>query len=152
MPSSLSWLDFSEADLRRARETVQLFSQRESRDELGIGTIRDVFSNLLFPGVAAEEAPTEMVDRTREAWEPEIPPPPVGFPVVDSLDFAMPADEAGWLRERIDPRHHRRLVTALAGTQRGQAASNLWQHRRRIALRGGAESHGDGDGRGRAGS
>jgi hypothetical protein len=51
MTSTLSWMDFSEADQRRAREIVQLFSQRESRDELGIGVVRDVFSNLLFPGV-----------------------------------------------------------------------------------------------------
>jgi hypothetical protein len=50
--STLSWLDFSEEDQRRAREIVALFSERESRDELGIGTIRDVFSNALFPGTS----------------------------------------------------------------------------------------------------
>ncbi len=52
MASSLAWLDFSEAEQRRAREIVQLFTQRESRDELGIGVVRDAFSNLLFPGVS----------------------------------------------------------------------------------------------------
>jgi hypothetical protein len=50
--SSLSWLDFSEEDQRKAREIVALFSERESRDELGIGTIRDVFSEALFPGTS----------------------------------------------------------------------------------------------------
>lgn len=45
-------MDFSEADQRRAREIVQLFTQRESRDELGIGVVRDVFSNATFPGVS----------------------------------------------------------------------------------------------------
>lgn len=52
MGSSLAWLDFSEDEQRQAREIVQLFSQRESRDELGIGIVRDVFSNLMFPGVS----------------------------------------------------------------------------------------------------
>ena len=52
MPSTFSWLDFSESDQRRAREILQMFSQRESRDELGIGVVRDVFSNLLFPGIS----------------------------------------------------------------------------------------------------
>lgn len=34
------------------RELVQMFSDSESRDELGIGQIRDVFSNRLFPGTS----------------------------------------------------------------------------------------------------
>ena len=51
-PASLTWLDYSEADRRRAREIVQMFSQRESRDELGLGAIRDALSNTLFPGTS----------------------------------------------------------------------------------------------------
>lgn len=34
------------------REAIQLFSDKGSRDELGIGQIRDAFSNLLFPGTS----------------------------------------------------------------------------------------------------
>ncbi|MDQ6613357.1 MAG: DUF6361 family protein [Actinomycetota bacterium] len=52
MPSVLAWLDYSADDQRRAREIVQLFSQQESRDELGIGTVRDALSDRLFPGVS----------------------------------------------------------------------------------------------------
>ena len=51
-PASLTWLDYSESDRRRAREIVQMFSQRESRDELGLGAIRDALSNTLFPGTS----------------------------------------------------------------------------------------------------
>ena len=51
-PASLAWLDYSESDRRRAREIVQMFSQRESRDELGLGGIRDALSNTLFPGTS----------------------------------------------------------------------------------------------------
>ena len=48
----LTWLDYSEADQRRAREIVAMFSQRESRDELGLGRIRDALSDTLFPGTS----------------------------------------------------------------------------------------------------
>ena len=51
-PAVLAWLDYSESDQRRAREIVAMFSQRESRDELGIGRIRDALSDTLFPGTS----------------------------------------------------------------------------------------------------
>ena len=51
-PAVLAWLDYSEADQRRAREIVAMFSQRESRDELGLGQIRDALSDTLFPGTS----------------------------------------------------------------------------------------------------
>ena len=51
-PAGLAWLDYSETDQRRAREIVAMFSQRESRDELGLGRIRDALSDTLFPGTS----------------------------------------------------------------------------------------------------
>ncbi len=51
-PSVLAWLDYSEADQRRARDIVAMFSQAESRDELGLGQIRDALSDTLFPGTS----------------------------------------------------------------------------------------------------
>lgn len=51
-PGVLAWLDYSQADQRRAREIVAMFSQRESRDELGLGGIRDALSDTLFPGTS----------------------------------------------------------------------------------------------------
>jgi Family of unknown function (DUF6361) len=52
MPSMIAWLDASREDQRRMREIVNLFTQSESRDELGIGQVRDVFSDSLFPGTS----------------------------------------------------------------------------------------------------
>ncbi|WP_433612676.1 DUF6361 family protein [Dactylosporangium sp. CA-139114] len=52
MASALSWLDSSRADQQRMRELLNLFSNTESRDELGIGQVRDVFSDMLFPGIS----------------------------------------------------------------------------------------------------
>ena len=37
----IAWLDASREDQRRMREIVNLFTQSESRDELGIGQVRD---------------------------------------------------------------------------------------------------------------
>ncbi|TKJ28319.1 DUF6361 family protein [Blastococcus sp. CCUG 61487] len=50
--SGLAWLDFSAEDQRRTREILRLFEETESRDELGIGQVRDAFSDLLFPGTS----------------------------------------------------------------------------------------------------
>lgn len=52
MASVVAWLDTSAEEQRRAREIIALFAQPESRDELGIGQIRDAFSNTLFPGTS----------------------------------------------------------------------------------------------------
>lgn len=52
MPSSIAWMDTSARELRQAREIIRLFEDKDSRDELGIGTIRDALSNLLFPGTS----------------------------------------------------------------------------------------------------
>ncbi|QGG94361.1 DUF6361 family protein [Actinomarinicola tropica] len=50
--STIAWIDQSSDQQRRVREIVRLFAQSESRDELGIGQIRDVYSNRLFPGTS----------------------------------------------------------------------------------------------------
>lgn len=48
----IGWLDTSSDEQRRMRELIALFAQSESRDELGIGQVRDAFSDLLFPGTS----------------------------------------------------------------------------------------------------
>ena len=52
MPSAIAWLDASREDQRRMREIVNIFAQSESRDELGIGQVRDALSDSLFPGTS----------------------------------------------------------------------------------------------------
>jgi len=52
VPSTLSWLDTSAEEQRRVRELIALYTQSESRDELGIGQIRDAFADGLFPGTS----------------------------------------------------------------------------------------------------
>jgi hypothetical protein len=50
--SSIAWLDFSDEDRRKVMEVVSLFKERDTRDELGLGSIRDAFADLLFPGTS----------------------------------------------------------------------------------------------------
>jgi hypothetical protein len=50
MPSVFSWLDYSEKDRQRAHTVIDSLREHDTRDELGIGTVRDALSDLLFPG------------------------------------------------------------------------------------------------------
>lgn len=50
--SSLTWLDYSEAERARALQVVELLSQPETRDELGLAAIRDAFAGAMFPGMS----------------------------------------------------------------------------------------------------
>ena len=52
MPSSFAWVDFAEEDRRKMLNVVHLFREQETRDELGIGTIRDAFADHFFPGTS----------------------------------------------------------------------------------------------------
>ena len=52
MASTFAWLDYSEADRRKALDIVDLFREQDTRDELGIGTVRDALADALFPGIS----------------------------------------------------------------------------------------------------
>jgi hypothetical protein len=52
MTSTIAWLDTSVDEQRRIRELIAMFAQPGALDELGIGQIRDVMSNALFPGTS----------------------------------------------------------------------------------------------------
>jgi len=46
----LGWVDFSSDDRTRVQEVLALLKESGTLDELGIGQVRDGFSDLLFPG------------------------------------------------------------------------------------------------------
>src|SRR5882762_6519151 len=50
--SEFVWLDYSEKDRRRMLEVVDLFKEHDTRDELGIGGVRDAFADQFFPGTS----------------------------------------------------------------------------------------------------
>ena len=53
--STLTWLDFSDAERKRALQVVELLGRPETRDELGLGAIRDAFANALVPRLCARQ-------------------------------------------------------------------------------------------------
>jgi len=50
--SVFAWLDYSERERRRMLDVVDLFREHDTRDELGIGSVRDAFADMLFPGTS----------------------------------------------------------------------------------------------------
>jgi hypothetical protein len=52
MPSSFAWVDFAEEDRRKMAEVIDLFREQDTRDELGLGAIRDGLADLMFPGTS----------------------------------------------------------------------------------------------------
>lgn len=50
--SSVSWLDFSQKDRQKVMEVLSLFRTQDTRDELGLASIRDTFADFFFPGTS----------------------------------------------------------------------------------------------------
>lgn len=51
--STFVWIDHSEKQRRQVMEAIDLFREKDTRDELGIATIRDAISDTLFPGTGS---------------------------------------------------------------------------------------------------
>lgn len=51
--SSFVWIDHSEKQRRQVLEAIDLFREKDTRDELGISRVRDAMSDALFPGTGA---------------------------------------------------------------------------------------------------
>lgn len=52
MASRLSWLDYSDVERRRVLDVVRSLSERDTRDELGLATVRDALADMLAPGIS----------------------------------------------------------------------------------------------------
>jgi hypothetical protein len=52
MMSAFVWLDYSERERREMLDIVDLFREHDKRDELGVGSVRDAFADMLFPGTS----------------------------------------------------------------------------------------------------
>jgi len=50
--SAIAWIDFADADRRKMIAAVSAFRDRDTRDELGFGSVRDALSDLLLPGTS----------------------------------------------------------------------------------------------------
>jgi hypothetical protein len=52
MSSVLAWIDHDSKARERTLRILSLFQEKESRDELGLGSVRDSFADQLFPGTS----------------------------------------------------------------------------------------------------
>jgi len=52
MPSTFAWLDYSDGERRRVLDVVRSLSEKDTRDELGLATVRDALADLLAPGIS----------------------------------------------------------------------------------------------------
>jgi len=55
--SAFAWLDYSDGERRRMFEVIDLFREKGTVDDLGIGSIRDTFADRFFP--LSAECPCE---------------------------------------------------------------------------------------------
>lgn len=52
MASNFTWLDYSEYERQKMLEIIDIIREEETRDELGLGTVRDAFADFFFPGTS----------------------------------------------------------------------------------------------------
>ena len=52
MDATLTWLDLTARDRDKMRHVLDLFKEQGTIDEMGLGTLRDAFSDTLFPGTS----------------------------------------------------------------------------------------------------
>lgn len=58
MASTFAWLDSSDRERKRALDAIDQFRDEDTRDELGLGVIRDAFADRLFPGTSTIQTRT----------------------------------------------------------------------------------------------
>lgn len=51
----IGWVDFSKVERNNVVSILRLLESQTALDELGVGTVRDAFSNLIFPGISTQE-------------------------------------------------------------------------------------------------
>ena len=88
--STLSWLDTSEHERRMVLQLVSALNEPGTLDELGIGSIRDTFSDELFPGTSTIQ--------TRARYFLFVP---WIMQMVEASSTSNPANHARWLQWKL---------------------------------------------------
>lgn len=52
MASTFTWLDYSESERRKMLDVINMFKEKDTRDELGVSSVRDAFADTFFPGTS----------------------------------------------------------------------------------------------------
>lgn len=87
----LGWVDFSREERRKITSIIKLLGTQMAVDEIGIGTIRDGFSELLFPGSSTVQ--------TRAKYFVLVPQI---FALAEKQKFKKRSDVAAWVHKQED--------------------------------------------------
>ena len=60
------WIDFSRKDRELARDIIAALNDKGAVDEMGIGVIRDAFSDYFFPGTSTIQTSAKYFGSSRE--------------------------------------------------------------------------------------
>ena len=52
MASVFGWVDFLDSDREKMVSLINQLREQDTRDELGLGSVRDAFANMMFPGTS----------------------------------------------------------------------------------------------------
>ncbi len=130
--STFSWLDYSEHDRRAALDLIDQFRERDTRDELGIGAIRDGFSDLFFPGTSTVQTRAryflfvpwiyQQLERKKVAS--------------DSIARRARSDEAALIQALLDSGETEGVIGREVGAKLKRLPSNIyWQGLGRLGIR-----------------
>jgi len=87
----MGWIDFSKKERGDVTTILRLLGTPSALDEIGIGTIRDGFSNLLFPGLSTQQ--------TRAKYFVLIP---YLFSLAEKQRFVRRGDVGTWIHRQED--------------------------------------------------
>jgi len=93
----LGWIDFSKEERNKVLATLRLLGNQTALDELGIGSVRDAYANILFPGISTIQ--------TRAKYFVLIP---YVFALAEKQSCSRTSDFAKWINNFED-----RLVSVL---------------------------------------
>lgn len=63
----IGWVDFSKTERDKVVSILRLLGTQTALDELGIGTVRDAFSDMFFPGITITQFTWKMCSRFQSA-------------------------------------------------------------------------------------
>jgi len=119
----LGWIDYSKDEHNKIVSILRLLGTQTAVDELGIGTVRDGFSDILFPGISTIQ--------TRAKYFVLIP---YLFHLAETQRFAKASDVRLWLNRQEDALV-KTLVENSDASAEGIIGSLTYKHGRTVKLK-----------------
>ena len=119
----LGWIDFSKEERNKIMQTLKLLEESTAVDELGIGVIRDGYSDILFPGITTLQ--------TRAKYFVLIP---YIFTEAEKESFKRSTEVLQWINKKEDMLV-RTLVKNSDADAKGIIGSQLYKQGKSVKLK-----------------